>query len=91
MKARRSCSDAIQTKGEHTHQLRQLHPAKLSITMERENKIFHGKTKFTSFYKTSPTKDNKWETPTQGGKLNPRKTKKAIIFQQTQKKTDTQI
>jgi hypothetical protein len=42
-----------------------------------------------SFHKTSPTKDNKWKTPTQGGKLHPRKSKK-VIFQQTQKKIGTQ-
>jgi hypothetical protein len=28
---------------------------------------------------------NRWKTPTQGGKLHPRKSKK-VIFQQTQKK-----
>jgi hypothetical protein len=26
-----------------------------------------------SFYKSSPTKDSRWKTPTQGGKLHPRK------------------
>jgi hypothetical protein len=43
-----------------------------------------------SFYKSSPTKDKKWEMPTQGGKLQPRKSKKVIFFQQTQKKITTQ-
>jgi hypothetical protein len=37
------------------------------------------------FHKSSPTKDNRWKTPAQGGKLHPRKSKKVIIFQQTQK------
>jgi hypothetical protein len=32
--------------------------------------------------KSSPTKDNRWKTPTQGGKLHPRRSKKAL-FQQT--------
>ena len=35
-----------------------------------------------SFHKSSPTKDNRWKTPTQGVKLHPRKSKK-VIFQQT--------
>ena len=35
-----------------------------------------------SFHESSPSKDNKGEIPTQGGKLSPRKSKK-VIFQQT--------
>jgi hypothetical protein len=35
-----------------------------------------------SFHKSSPSKDNKGNTPTKGGKLCPRKSKK-VIFQQT--------
>jgi hypothetical protein len=38
-----------------------------------------------SSHKNSPTKDNRWKTPTEEGKLHPRKSKK-IIFQETQKK-----
>jgi hypothetical protein len=41
------------------------------------------------FHKASSTKDNRWKTPTQGGKLHPRKSKK-VIFQKTQKKIATQ-
>jgi hypothetical protein len=52
--------------------------------------IFYNKIYTISFYKSSPTKDNKWKTPTQGGKLHPRKTKKVIFFQETQKKIATQ-
>jgi hypothetical protein len=37
-----------------------------------------------SFHMSSPTKDDRWKTPTQGGKLHPRKRKK-VIFQQIQK------
>jgi hypothetical protein len=72
-------------------QPRFLYPAKLSITIDRENKIFHKKTKFTQYLSTisSPTKDNRWKTPIQGGKLHPRKGKKVIFFQQTQKKIAT--
>jgi hypothetical protein len=29
-----------------------------------------------SFHKSSPSKDNKWKIPTQGGKIHPRKSKK---------------
>jgi hypothetical protein len=47
MKDKRSWADAIQTLREHKCQPRLLYPAKLSITMEGETEIFHGKTKFT--------------------------------------------
>ena len=43
VKARRSWEDVIQTLREH----RLLYPTKLSITIDRENKVFHTKTKFT--------------------------------------------
>ena len=35
-----------------------------------------------SFHKYSPTKDNRWKTPTEGVKPYPRRSKK-VIFQQT--------
>ena len=38
-----------------------------------------------SFHESSPSKDNKGKTPTQGGKLCPRKSKK-VILQGTKKK-----
>jgi hypothetical protein len=38
-----------------------------------------------SFHEFSPSKDNKGKTPTQGGKLCPRKSKK-VILQGTKKK-----
>jgi hypothetical protein len=85
MKAGRSWADAIQTLREHKCQPRLLYPAKLSITIDGETKIFHDKTNLHN--KSSPTKDNRWKTPTQGGKLYPRK--KQEIFQQTQKKKAT--
>jgi hypothetical protein len=47
MKARRSW--AIQTLKEHKCQPRLLYPAKLSITIDGENKIFHDKTNFTQY------------------------------------------
>ena len=55
MKARRSWTDVIQTLREHKIQSRLLYPAKLSITIDRENKIFHDKTKFTQYLSTNPT------------------------------------
>jgi hypothetical protein len=50
MKARRSWIDVIQTLGEDKCQPRLLYPAKLSITIDGENKVFHDKTKFTQFF-----------------------------------------
>jgi hypothetical protein len=69
MKARRSWADVIQTLRELKCQP-SLYPAKLSITIDKETKIFYEKTKFTqlSFHKSSPAKDNRWKTPTQGAR-----------------------
>jgi hypothetical protein len=53
MKARRSWTDVIQTLREHKCQSRLLYPAKLSITIDGENKIFHDKTKFTQYLSTN--------------------------------------
>ena len=47
MKSRRSWTDIIQTLREHKFQSRLLYPAKLSITIDGETKVFHDKTKFT--------------------------------------------
>jgi hypothetical protein len=55
MIARRSWTDVIQTLGEHNCQSRLLYPAKLSITIDGETKIFHDKTKFTQYLYTNPT------------------------------------
>jgi hypothetical protein len=54
MKARRSCIGVIQTVIEHKCQPRLLYPAKLSITIDRETKIFHDKHKFTQYLSTRP-------------------------------------
>jgi hypothetical protein len=91
MKARKSRADVIQTPREHKYQHRLLYPAKLSITIDGENKTFHDKNQIyiIYFHKSSPTEDNRWKTPAQRGKLHPRKSKK-IIFQQTHKKIATQ-
>jgi hypothetical protein len=49
MKAIRSWTDVIQTRSEHKYQPRLLYPAKLSITIDGETKVFHDKTKFTQY------------------------------------------
>ena len=54
MKSRRSLADVIQTLREHKFQPRLVYPAKFSITIDRENKIFHDKTKFTQYLVTNP-------------------------------------
>jgi hypothetical protein len=53
MKTRRSWAYVIQTLREHKCQPRLLYPAKLSITIDGENKIFHAKTKFTQYLSTN--------------------------------------
>jgi hypothetical protein len=54
MKDRRSNTDVIQTLREHKCQPRLLYPAKLSITIDGETKIFHDKTKFTQYLSMNP-------------------------------------
>jgi hypothetical protein len=53
MKARRSWTNIIQTLREHKFQTRLLYPAKLSITIDGETKVFHDKTKFTHYLSTN--------------------------------------
>jgi hypothetical protein len=55
MKARRSWTDIIQTLREQKCQPRLLYPAKLSITIDKETKVFHNKTKFTQYLSMNPT------------------------------------
>jgi hypothetical protein len=54
MKARRSWTDVIQTLRGHKCQPRLLYPAKLSITIDGETKIFHEKAKFTQYLSVNP-------------------------------------
>jgi hypothetical protein len=54
MKARTSWTDVIQTLREHKCQLRLLYPAKLSITIDGETKVFHDKTEFTHYFSMNP-------------------------------------
>ena len=53
MKAKRSWADVIQTLREHKCQHRLLYPAKLSITIDGETKVFHDKNKFTHYLSTN--------------------------------------
>ena len=91
MRARRSWADLIQTLREDKCQPRLLYPAKLSITIDEETKIFHDITKFTHYLSTNPALQRiiDGKIPTHGGKLHPSKSKEAV-FQQTQKKIVTQ-
>jgi hypothetical protein len=54
MKARKSWTDVIQTLREPKCQPRLLYPAKLSITIDGETKVFHDKTKSTQYLSTNP-------------------------------------
>jgi hypothetical protein len=53
MKTRRSWADVIQTPRKHKCQPRLLYPAKLSINIDEETKIFHDKTKLTQYLSTN--------------------------------------
>jgi hypothetical protein len=84
MKARRSWTDAIQTQREPKCQPRLLYPAKLSITIDGESKVFHDKTKFTHYLSMNPTLQRiiTGKKTIQGQKPRPSKSKK-VILQQT--------
>ena len=84
MKVRRSWTDVIQTLREHKCQPRVLYPAKLSITLDGETKVFHNKIKFTHYFSTNPVLQGiiSEKKPIQGQKPHPRKSKK-VILQQT--------
>jgi hypothetical protein len=84
MKARRSWANVIQILREHKCQPRLLYPAKLSITIEGETKVFHDKTKFTQYLSTNPALQRiiKGKLQHKEGKLCSTKSKK-VILQQT--------
>jgi hypothetical protein len=54
MKARRAWSEVMQALREHKCQPRLLYPAKLSMNIDQENKIFQNKTKFKQYLSTNP-------------------------------------
>jgi hypothetical protein len=90
MKARRSWTNVIQTQREHKCKPRLIYPAKLSITIDGETKVFHDKNKFTQCISTNPAiqrliterKKKRNKKTIQERKLCPRKSKK-VILQQT--------
>jgi hypothetical protein len=53
MKVRQSWADVIETLTEHKCHPRLLYPAKLSITIDVETKVFHNKTKITHYLSTN--------------------------------------
>ena len=55
----RSWADDIQTLREYKSQPRLLYPAKLSIDIDGETKIFHDKNKFTQYLSTNLARQNK--------------------------------
>jgi hypothetical protein len=59
MKARRAWADLIETLREHKCQPRLLYPAKLSITIDGETKIFNDKNKFTQYISTNLVRNGK--------------------------------
>jgi hypothetical protein len=59
MIARRFCEDVIQNLREHKCQPTLICPAKLSITIDGENKIFHDRTKFTQYLFINPVLQRK--------------------------------
>jgi hypothetical protein len=80
MKARRTWTDVIQTLREHKFQPRLPYPAKLSITIDGETKVFHDKNKFTYYLSTNPglQKIITEKRKKLGREPCPRKNKKAI-------------
>jgi hypothetical protein len=54
MKAKRAWTNVIQTVRVHKCQPRLLYPAKLSITIDGETKVFHHKTKFRHYLSMNP-------------------------------------
>jgi hypothetical protein len=53
MKVRIAWTDVMQTLREHKCQPRLLYPAKSSITIDGETKVFHDKIKFTQYLSTN--------------------------------------
>jgi spore coat polysaccharide biosynthesis protein SpsF (cytidylyltransferase family) len=84
IKARRSWRDVIQTLKEDKCQPRLLYPAKLSITIDGETKVFHDKAKFTQYLSMKPTLQRiiKGKHEHKDGNYSLEKNKK-VILQQT--------
>ena len=74
MKARRSWIEILQKLRDHGCKPRLLYPAKLSFTINGENKIFQDKNKFKQFVATNPPLQKVIE-----GKSQPKESNIAII------------
>jgi hypothetical protein len=90
LKAKRSWADVIQTLREQYCQPKILYPAKLSIIIDGETKIFHDKTQFKQYLpQSSPMQDNRRKSL--GGILHPRESKKlTFTYEKIKKKKSTQ-
>ena len=53
LKARRCWTDVLHTLRDHRYKLKLLYSAKLSITINGENKIFHNKNRFKQYISTN--------------------------------------
>ena len=84
LKARRVWTDVIQTLREYKCQHRLLYPAKFSIAIEGETKVFHDKTKLTHYLSRNPALQRiiKGKLQHKEGNYGLEKSKK-IILQQT--------
>ena len=85
MKAKRSWTDVIQTQREHKSQPRLQYPAKLSIIIDGETKVFHDKTKFTQYLSRNPalqriiTEKGKKNNPSTNLKEDSHRNRKKIL------------
>ena len=70
MKDRRSGTDILQTLGDHRCKPRLLYPAKLSITINGENKIFLGKIRFKQYVFINPAQEKVLERKPQPKEAN---------------------
>ena len=70
MKARRSWIEVLQKLRDHGCKPRLLYPAKLSFTINRENKIFQDKNKFKQYVVTNPALQKVLEGKSQPKKSN---------------------
>jgi hypothetical protein len=74
MKTSRSWEDVVQMLREHKYQSKLLYPAKLSITIDGETKIFHDRTIFTQYLSTHSALQRVIDGKLQPKELQPRVT-----------------
>jgi hypothetical protein len=58
--------------------------------MEKQRHSIQNQIYTISFHRSSPTNDNRWKTPTQGGKVQPRKKQESNLLS-TNPKEDSHI